>query len=374
MRRVEATFDQHFVGVRRVVALNNLAIEWEPTLKFVVPINNNEERHRVHTLRSAGGIDVAWVRAVGLEEEDIVIPLPCGQEVEVLYRASDQHHSLFVTNRCNSYCLMCSQPPTKQDDSWLVLQVIEIISHIKASPKALGITGGEPLLLGASLLCILDAIAACHPTTRVEILSNGRLFSSANTVNAVLTPMKTEAVWMIPLYGHADFIHDFVVQSPGAFEETLEGLLTLREHQQRIQLRVVLIEPVLQVLEDLCSFIGRNLPFAHEVALMACEPTGFALANRDACEVDLAAWGKALEKAASVLQRHEVSFIFMNTPLCALPRSLWMHAHKSISDWKNSYIAECDGCDMKASCSGLFDWAHTTWLPTKISAIKEDGT
>jgi hypothetical protein len=36
--------------------------------------------------------------------------------VRSLYRPYERHHSLFVTERCSSNCLMCSQPPKDKDD------------------------------------------------------------------------------------------------------------------------------------------------------------------------------------------------------------------------------------------------------------------
>ena len=37
-----------------------------------------------------------------------------------LFRASSKHNSFLVTEQCNHYCLMCSQPPKKRDDSYLL--------------------------------------------------------------------------------------------------------------------------------------------------------------------------------------------------------------------------------------------------------------
>jgi len=99
----------------------------------------------------------------------------------------------------------------------------------------------------------------------------------------------------VPLYGHADFLHDFVVQAPCAYEQTIAGVLNLQACQQPVQLRIVLIQPVLlEILPELCTFIGRNQPFFREVVLMVCEPIGFALANRELCEVDLVDWHSTL--------------------------------------------------------------------------------
>lgn len=274
-----------------------------------------------------------------------------------------------LTNRCNSYCLMCSQPPTLADDSWLVDEAIDAIRHLRSPPLVLGLTGGEPLLLGAGLRRVLDAVSEYLPGTQVEVLTNGRLFSECRVAERVLTGLSTPVRWLVPLYGHADFVHDFVVQAPGAFDETLAGLMALQAQRQEVQLRVVLIEPVLQVLPELSGFIARNLPFVREVALMGCEPIGFALANRELCEVDLAQWSDTLELAARQLRRHDIPHLLMNAPLCSLPKALWPIAHRSISDWKNVYVEECKACCVKSDCSGLFAWHERGWKPAPLKTI-----
>jgi len=43
-----------------------------------------------------------------------------------------------------------------------------------------------------------------------------------------------------------------------------------------------------------------------------------------------------------------------NHQLCVLDRQLWPFARQSISDWKNEYIAECDGCAVRHRCGGFF--------------------
>jgi len=372
MRRVTARFYGE-VGrkVYRVVAYDNLHTEWEEHLNFVVLAPSDEVKLGIARLKQSGLHNIHAISGSDIESGDIIIPHPEKNLVFVLYRESDMHHSLFLTNRCNSHCLMCSQPPTKNDDSWLISDAIDIISHIRVSPAVLGLTGGEPVLLGQALRTIIDAIELLHPTTRIEILTNGRLLKDENLVQMLTYELKSSVSWLVPLYAHADFIHDFVVQAPGAFEETIAGLLNLQQRQQPIQLRIVLIDPVLKILPELCQFIGRNLPFVNVVALMACEPIGFALANQEQCAVDLADWEAQLRKSAQTLDRHDIPFVLMNAPLCALPSKLWPRARRSISDWKNVYADECNGCSVKEKCSGLFAWHERGWKPTKISAIEE---
>lgn len=371
MRKIKAMFQPGCEArVQRVVGYAEVAVEWTPELRFLVRVGSPEERIGVEGLQSAALTNIAWVDSTELHDGDVVVPHPDKGEAIVLLRETDTHHALFMTNRCNSYCLMCSQPPTTADDSWLVGEAIDAIRHLRHSPEVLGLTGGEPLLLGAGLRQVLDAIAEHHLRTRVEVLTNGRLFADPQVVSTILDGLSVPVRWLVPLYGHADFVHDFVVQAHGAFDETLAGLLALQAHRQDVQLRVVLIEPVLQVLPELVGFIGRNLPFVREVALMGCEPIGFALANRELCEVDLSAWGDTLERAARVLRRHAIPHLFMNAPLCALPRPLWPMAHRSISDWKNVYASECDRCAVKAKCSGLFAWYEKGWKPAPLKTME----
>lgn len=370
MRKIKTTIQSDCEPrVHRVVGYEQVAREWQPDLNFLVTIQSDAERVGVEKLRAAGLQNLHWAQSRVMEEGDVVVPHVAKGEVIVLLRESDNHHALFLTNRCNSHCLMCSQPPTANDDSWLVEEAIDAIRHIRKAPQVLGFTGGEPLLLGSGLRRILDKLTALHPHTQAEVLTNGRLFSERQLAKSILDGLSTPVRWLVPLYGHADFVHDFVVQSPNAFDETIAGLLELQAHKQEIQLRIVLIEPVLQVLPELAGFIGRNLPFVNEVALMGCEPIGFALANRELCEVNLNGWSATLEQASRILRRHTQPHLFMNAPLCALPKSLWPSARKSISDWKNVYAVECEGCAVKSDCSGLFAWHEKGWTPAPLIRI-----
>jgi hypothetical protein len=54
--------------------------------------------------------------------------------VRVLYRRSSRHNFFLVTERCNNYCLMCSQPPKSVDDEWSPAQMNVWLALLKASP------------------------------------------------------------------------------------------------------------------------------------------------------------------------------------------------------------------------------------------------
>lgn len=374
--------------VMRVAELSVVANEWTPDLNLLVRVASSNDMEALFQLGKAGVSNLAILTsepnlyeiselpsvlelAEPLNEGDVVEVTPGRIGAHVLFRESDVHHTVFLTNRCNSRCLMCSQPPTRQDDSWLADEAIRVAMHMRISPETVGFTGGEPLILGLKLREVLDAFTTFHPDTLVDFLTNGRLLADPMLAHDLLSDIQHPITWLVPLYGHADFLHDFVVQAPGAFDETIGGLLNLHSHGQRIQLRIVLVEPVLRCLSDICEFICRNLPFVSEVALMGCEPIGFALANRDTCEVDIRDWGKELEVSVQRLIRGGLLPVLMNLPLCAIQPELWRYAHQSISDWKRTFVAECDSCMVKSNCSGLFASHEKGWRPTTIKAIRE---
>lgn len=372
--------------VMRVVSMDGLAGHWSPSLSYLVQARTRDDVSALLRLRAAGlsqlyalversdlidAVDVPAVVAPfeAIESNDVVAITPGRGELHILYRASDAHHTVFLTNRCNSRCVMCSQPPTRHDDSWLVEEAQQVARHIVGGPAVIGFTGGEPLLLGMELADVLHAFAVHLPGTQFEILTNGRQLCDHTFAGTLLGNVPRGVCWMVPLYGHADFLHDDVVQSEGAFDETIGGLLNLQVFGQAIQLRVVLIAPVLEILQDLCIFIAKNMPFVREVALMGCEPVGLALANRSVCEVDIAQWGTTLSRAVHILHRSGLPVALMNLPLCALPEELWPFAHQSISDWKQEYAPECAQCSVRAQCCGLFAWHKRGWRPTTLQPI-----
>lgn len=295
-----------------------------------------------------------------LEHGDVVRLVKGNPKITVCFRASDRHHTLFVTNQCNSHCLMCSQPPTQQEDSWLFNEAMDIIKLVEEAPSVIGISGGEPTLHSRRLRTLLDTIHSRWPTTQVEVLTNARHLCDQGLAALLLDGLPIgRTKWLVPLYGASDEVHDFVVQSPGAFDETIAGLLHLQQYGQPIQLRTVLVRPVIKYLAAWAEFVARNLPFIDAVALMSTEPIGFALANQDACVVDAAEYVNELTAATEMFVTHHMRPVLMNMPLCKLPEQLRPFAAMSISDWKNNYAPECSDCTLKSSCAGFFVWDKT---------------
>lgn len=289
-----------------------------------------------------------------LRSDDIIRIDFAEASVRVLFRANSRHNFFLVTEQCNSYCLMCSQPPKAIDDSWIIEELRQVIPLIPSETKEIGFTGGEPFLFGDQFLDVLRLAKTMLPRTAIHILSNGRVFSNKQFARRYASIQHHDMMIGIPVYSDDASLHDYVVQASGAFDETITGILNLKELKQRVEIRVVLHRQTVDRLPQLAEFISRNLLFVDQVALMGLEITGFTRANLEQLWIDPKDYSTRLKKTASIFEAYRIPFLIYNHQLCTVDKSLWKYCQKSISDWKNEYLEICDSCSVKSECGGFF--------------------
>lgn len=340
-----------------------------------VPANERPQTVRVITTDAAATEDLSGYAAVVASEEslpaqrvpwigrcrvdhlcdrDIVLINPRGY-VRTVIRHGSRSNSLFATDRCNSFCLMCSQPPREVDDSGKAGELIRIVRLMDPATAELGITGGEPTLLGDGLLQVIAECKTRLPRTSIHILSNGRQLPLAYSqgVAAIGHP---DLMFGVPLYSDIDSLHDHVVQARGAFDETVTGLLNLGRCGVPVELRVVVHQLTAKRLVPLSEFIYRNFTFAAHVAFMGLEVIGFAKANLGSLALEPEEYSEQLSEAVAYLAAAGMNVSVYNHQLCRVPRELWPFCRQAISDWKNDYAPECLQCDVRTDCGGFFTW------------------
>lgn len=305
-----------------------------------------------------GGDALSYVQLpggfAGIADGDVLSIYPHSGRVRVLYRRSSRHNFFLVTERCNNYCLMCSQPPKKVDDGWLIDEIAAVLPLIDPATPALTFTGGEPLTEWRRFVGLLGMTRDLLPGTAVHVLTNGRAFAAPEVASAWAAVGHPKLSAGIPIYAAVDHIHDYVVQAKGAFDQTVIGVLQLKDRGQRVEIRIVLHAITASRLRETCSWIARNLPFVDHVALMGMENTGFAIANDDKLWIDPVDYQTPLTAAVDVLATAGVNVSVYNLPLCVLEPSIRPFAVQSISDWKNAYVEECAGCSARGNCAGFF--------------------
>jgi His-Xaa-Ser system radical SAM maturase HxsC len=289
-----------------------------------------------------------------LSDGDIIGVHAPSRRFRTLYRRQSAHNSFLVTERCNHYCLMCSQPPRNVDDGWIIDEIRACLKLVDKATPSLGFTGGEPMLEWPRFINVLAQCRDDLPRTAIHVLTNGRAFADSNIATAWASVKHPDLMAGIPLYAAVDHIHDYVVQARGAFDETVLGILKLKDRGQRVEIRIVLHAITVPHLVETCRWIARSLPFVDHVALMGLENTGFAIANDHLLWIDPVDYREVLAEAVEELSSAGMRVSVYNLQRCILARSVWPFAMQSISDWKNDYVEVCERCIERSRCAGFF--------------------
>jgi His-Xaa-Ser system radical SAM maturase HxsC len=315
--------------------------------------------HRIYLTRDADGHPPGPAiqlpdELAHLRPDDIISISSDGRRITAVWKSTATHNSLLLTEQCDNYCLMCSQPPKTRDDSWLFARAERIVNLLPPGARSMGLTGGEPTLHEEALLGLLRHCRDTAPWVQLHLLSNGRRFANFGFAARYAQVGNADIMVGIPVYAPEPGLHDFIVQADGAFDDTIHGILNLASLEQRIEIRVVIQRHTVPVLRDLAVFIARNLPFAEQVALMGLEMTGLARPNAVEVWVDPADYQVQLIEATHILASANITSRIYNHQLCVLDRQLWPFAVRSISDWKNDYLDLCQDCSVRTDCGGVF--------------------
>lgn len=323
-------------------------------------------QHQIPTLVDGAEYTLLPLDYHYIANDDVIRISKDKSAIRVLYRASSPNNGILITEQCNHYCLMCSQPPKDIDDSWILAETISLIPMIPKYTKEICFTGGEPTLHGERFLDILRLTKSYLPQTGIHILSNGRNFKDEAFARSYASIEHPDMMIGIPIYSDDPALHDYIVQAEGAFDETILGILNLKRLNQRVEIRVVIHKQSIGRLIQLCEFIGRNLLFVDHVALMGLEMTGFTRANLDSLWIDPYEYKDILSGAVSTLAKYGLNASVYNHQLCLINEDTVPYNTKSISDWKNEYVQECKKCSRVSECGGLFSsgvkFGHSKYL------------
>ena len=286
-----------------------------------------------------------------------------------LFRVNSTNNTILLTTRCNHYCLMCSQPPTTEDDSWIFSETMNLLEMIPDTTKVMGYSGGEPTLYGDDFVRLIKKTKDYLPNTVIDVLTNGRAFSDYSFSKKIEKANHPNCTFGIPLYSYDPVNHDYIVQARGAFDETIKGIVNLKKCNQRVEIRIVIHKQTINDLIETCSYIARNLLFVDHVALMGLEITGFTRANLDKLWIDPYEYKDILSKAVNILNSYNIETSVYNHQICTVNNDVMENYHQSISDWKNEYVKECEGCTKINHCGGFFSSSKKYKYSKYINAI-----
>lgn len=286
-----------------------------------------------------------------------IVSLEMDGNICVLYNKDSIHNAIFVTNECNINCIMCPQY-RKKDNERLTAFNIKLISLMDKSTKLIGITGGEPTLIGDELLKIINACKKYIPDTKIDILSNGIKYSDFEYVKRIALLQHQHLMFAVSLNADTDNEHNDIINAKGFFK-TIQGIYNLALFKQRIEIRIVIHKLNYKRLFKLAEFIYQNFPFVQHIVFMGMEVIEFAEKNIERIWIDPYNYMQQLKKAVHYLAQRDMYVSIYNLQLCLLPKELWPYAAKSISSWKNIYKEECNECYFVSKCGGFFNSSKT---------------
>lgn len=299
--------------------------------------------------------------------EGDVINITKDGEICFLYEISSTSNAIFATARCNHRCIMCPQPPVSQEKDRTDFN-LNLIKLFDKNTQEVGITGGEPTMIGDRLFEIIHQIKKSCPKAAISILSNGVKFADIDYAAKLAACNHHDLQIDIPIFSDIASIHNHIVGAK-TFYKTVQGLYNLAQFGQQIGLRVVIHKQTYKRLPQLADYIYHNFPFVTQVAFMQMETTGLAETNLKDLWIDPYDYNNELREAVLLLNDRGITTYIYNAQLCVLPPELRLFAKQSISEWKDIYLTVCDGCVLKGECGGFFSTNNNN-ISTHIRKIE----
>ena len=305
-------------------------------------------------------------RSFGLSEED-AFKLRCCEDHDVLIIGDDgrgyQHFAnerddnpLLLTQKCNSNCVMCPTPEAvrRRENDVGIDMLIESVRYIPDDARHLTITGGEPFLAGERIFALLAEIKDRLPNTECLLLTNGRALGYKRYAGLFADTAPKNITVGIPLHGYDAATHDAITQSPGGFEQTVDGILNLISRGFQVELRIVVSRLNHRYIDRIAQLIITRFGRLHSVKIMGLEMTGSASVNADRVWLTYREAFDSSRSAILSLVGHGIDVGLYNFPLCAVDESFHLICKKSITDYKIRYGEQCELCSKKPNCGGIF--------------------
>ena len=247
---------------------------------------------------------------------------------------------------------MCPQPPAAEEEDKTPFN-LKLISLIDKNTLEVGITGGEPTLIGDKLFDLIKQIQKYQPKAGISLLTNGVKFADKEYAMKLAMCKHHDLQIDVPIFSDIADEHNRIVGAK-TFYKTVQGLYNLALFHQRIGLRIVVHKQTYKRLPQLADYIYHNFPFVSQVAFLQMETTGNADTNLEELWIDPYDYNEELKQAVLLLANRGICTRVYNAQLCVLPREIREFAVNAISDWKDTYLPECEGCKLRQQCGGLF--------------------
>ena len=285
-----------------------------------------------------------------------VIDLSKSGTVWPVFRQNSGDNTFYVTDKCNSNCIMCPIPENIRKNGLRVIpgRLYELVKYIPLNLNHVTITGGEPFLAKDDMFAVLNQLKYKCPSTEFLLLSNARAFSIHDYAKKLRETAPARFSIGIPVHGHNSDLHDKITQAPGSFEQTYSGIKNLLHQNVDVEIRIVVSALNYEYINDIANLIIQEFSAVSSVKIMAMEMLGNAAVNKEMVWLPYEDFFECVKKAVDNLVSHKIDTAIYNMPLCLVEKPYWPICKQSISDYKIKYFSKCDSCSVKDACGGVF--------------------
>lgn len=282
-------------------------------------------------------------------------------------------NTLYITDKCNSNCIMCPMPETVRMNGLEVIpeRLWELVSYLPSDLPHVTITGGEPFLAKDEMFNILDYLKQKCVSTEFLLLSNGRAFSIEGYAEKLKNTAPARFCIGIPIHGNTASLHDSISQTGGSFNQTYAGIKNLIKQDIDVEIRIVVSKLNAAHITDIAKMIVTDFPKVSSVKIMAMEMLGNAAVNQNKVWLPYDEFFDYVKDAVDILVEGLIDVAIYNMPLCLVDESYWFICKQSISDYKIRYFDKCDSCKVKDACGGVFSGTYR-FLEESINPIIHD--
>jgi MoaA/NifB/PqqE/SkfB family radical SAM enzyme len=277
--------------------------------------------------------------------------------------------SLHVTDLCNEKCTFCvvGSPLYKRDTVRYADLARFLVENSGCGFEVVNLHGGEPTI-HPRLFDLLD-VAKLFGYPAIQLQTNARRLKDPAFV-ARLTERNVSR-YVVSLHGSGAGIQDLLTQTPGGFDETIEGIRNVKAAGARVQVNTVLTRTNMAQLESICR-LCLDLS-VEQINISNLHPVGSGYFALDQQAPSVAETRRYLMPAVEEVLAAGYEISLEGFPLCVVTpyerlaiedgsRSIRMmyhgEVHDSYDDFMDaecrSYGSPCEGCALRSDCGGVY--------------------
>lgn len=298
-----------------------------------------------------------------------VIEINDNGNINLLHDGSSEAGLIFITNQCNSNCIMCPDSVFSRTKKNEITKeyLLKYIDLLPSDLMHVDITGGEPTLLKYGLLEVLCAAIDHFETADILMLSNGRSFAAGKYTEGFMQFKESRLKIEIPIHAATPFLHDKIAGCKGSFEQTMAGINNLIKQEISVGIRIVVSKLNYRHLNEIVELISEKFPMITYINIMGLELLGGAFKNKKDVWIEFNEVKDSLNEVIEYTFLKGIEPRLYNYPLCMFDEKYWYCYKKSITGYKVRYFKECDQCSQKDACGGFFvSTFHNTNFKVRI--------